>query len=196
MQVETYEVTEITESGADLEPVQIQLIEQLGLQGQQSLIKDGQESGKSIDPYRVVTKEEHFVYTTLFPKCVEISRYSDAVIPVRVLQVIAHAREIGIGELYVWCPDTAYKDDPVLVAQRYSWETSSAKLLARWGECLRPFDELAKEAVKIARQNWISELHKIKTKLASDIDLISSDQACNLQTLLGAGISIPTYQGL
>ena len=71
MLVETFEVTEVSCDGVvEFEQEQIALIEKMGLEGQQGLIKTGEEGEKNLLPYRKMTAEEKIVYETICPtKC-------------------------------------------------------------------------------------------------------------------------------
>lgn len=92
MQVETYEVTELDATGElECEADAVALIEELGLAGQQELIT-GRGKTKQRMPYRKMTAEEFRVYNTIFGQKVNIRTYSDEPIPLRVLQVAAHAK--------------------------------------------------------------------------------------------------------
>lgn len=148
MQVETYEVepqsTEIASLAADGEAAM--LIEQLGLDGQRSLVN--QKTG-TVCPYRLITAEEKAVFETLFPQKAAAKDYKSGPIPLRVLQCIAHVRELeraDMAYLQVWYPKDG-KDDPVLVA-RSDYYTNPIYLIARWGLALLPFEKLREMAIE------------------------------------------------
>lgn len=151
MLVETYEVTELdSENNPECEAEAVALIEQLGLTGQQKLLT--RSNGETVRaPYRRMTLDEAFVYGKVLPQKTKLDAYSDAPIPVRVLQVAAHAKEL-YESLYVWHPQNADEKDPLLVGINGPYYSPRETfILARWGEELLSFAELAKKAGKILR---------------------------------------------
>ncbi len=144
VEVETYEVEEQNETQAPeaLEAEALQLIDDLGLQGQKSLVIKTPETGEAGEriPYNKMTEDEQRTYKALCPVSVKAADYSAGIIPVRVLQAIAHARKL-FDEVQVWHP-RVYNPDPVLVGKL----GQDLFLLARWGATLLPFDKLRKAA--------------------------------------------------
>ncbi len=193
MQVESFEVTEVNEYGAEFEQEQIALIDQLGLDGQKKLIsRPDEDSALSLCPYRKVTKEEHFVYTTLFPVIERLERYSSGPIPTRVLQIAAHAKTCVPGVLMVWRAENA-KEDPILTChpEAYDFYSKDAYILARWGDCLAPFEELTQKAIKVASEKAISALNEIKLNIERDITLLRAET--NLQYWMQKSSATPGY---
>lgn len=169
MKVETYEVeqenTEIAQLAADGESAM--LIEKLGLNGQKTLMNT--DTGTML-PYRLITKEENAVFSTLFPIKTRIEEYKSGPIPVRVLQVAAFVKELGRSDmkiLEVWHPEDA-KDDPVLVAREESWR-GTIYLLARWGQALLSFDELREKAVEKLKAVCVGKLKKARAEVESEL---------------------------
>lgn len=124
MQTETYEVEKIDQNemqalAADGEAAL--LIEQLGLKGQQTLMTP---ETKELIPYRVMTKEEHTVFKTLFPQRCAVEEYQQGPIPLRVLQVAAHARTLvdlpDFAYLEVWHPKQGIEDVPSYVNEHFA----------------------------------------------------------------------------
>ncbi len=100
VQVETYEVPEVAYDGTvESSEEAITLIRSLGLQGQEKLISGNKNDVRS--PYRKMTKEEFIVYSSLFEDKTPIDKYGDEPIPLRVLQVAAHAKDL-FDKLEVW----------------------------------------------------------------------------------------------
>lgn len=149
MLVETYEVTECDVDGRpESESEALALIESLGLVGQQKLVIP--ETGER-SPYRKMTAEEKYVISVVCPKKTEVKKYADSPIPVRVLQVAAHAMDL-FKHVTVWHPDNADEKDPYLVgSQSDGYSTTEYYLLARWGDELLPWKELVKKAAAKAR---------------------------------------------
>lgn len=176
MKVETYEVEEIQDElgqmAADSESAE--LIEKLGLEGQRKLLN---AETCTRFPYRLMTKTEHKVFSLLFPERVKLYDYSDSIIPVRVLQVAAFVKENAPPEmkagLYVWHSGSA-KEDPLLVGHTSEYG-GQFFLLARWGDALLSFDEMAEKAKKL----WIV---KARAKIRKEIEEWESDES-NLTNL-------------
>lgn len=162
MQVETYEVEPVEQSEMQAlaaEGETSMLIESLGLEGQKTLVN--KDNGTFI-PYRIITREEHFVFRTLFPNKTDVKNYKDGTIPLRVLQIIAHCKILDMPDLSyleVWHPNAGI-DDPVLVGRKGSYY-DPVYLLARWGKALLPFDELRTQALKLAANKCRIDLRKI-----------------------------------
>lgn len=182
MQVETYEVLSIDVDAngnvinETVSEEALALIETLGLEGQQELVARqpvgyGHEEVERRIPYRQTTAEEKAIFATLFPVKTSLHRYKGDAIPLRVLQVAAHAKELEF-ELYVLHPATNVRvNDPVLVGER-SVKSSAENgftgkeqyLLARWGDALESLDELRKKALPIAIEKLRMEASLAKKK--------------------------------
>ena len=186
MQVETFEVTETYSDGTvECEAEALELIERLGLDGQQQLVKGFGET-KVRSPYRKMTHEEGVIYKALCPKESDLTEFSESAIPVRVLQVAAHA--VGLFDhILVWSAENADVKDPVLVGvngNKYS--TSERFILARWGEELLPLSDLAKLAGERIRAVRLKKLREIVSKATAAI--ASTEQAAP-QELVGVNES-------
>jgi hypothetical protein len=170
MIVETFEVEELVAEGEPIPQEQVELINQLQLTGQQELISKDDAGDENLCPYRKMTKEEQEVYGVLCPDMVKIEHYSAQAIPVRVLQVYAHAQSLDMFETFVVMDKKqAEVKDPVLVGmtgQFYSWQKNPIRgtgtfILARWGEELAPFSELKQMAMRIRESSYLAELDDI-----------------------------------
>lgn len=165
MLVETYEVVESCGGEPEDDSAAIELIGQLGLEGQQKLVAEG---GKR-NPYRMMTVEEVNVYGSLLTTHEKLSEYDAGPIPLRVLQVAAHATSLNFFKrLEVWHSASVQEKDPVLVGctGEYSGERF---ILARWGSELEPFSVLAKKAAKVMRGKLATKLHQIKSRVEGAI---------------------------
>jgi hypothetical protein len=91
-----------------------------------------------------MTALEAAVYGTVYPQATGVERYSAGPIPLRVLQVIAHARTL-FEKVVIWHPKE-YDPDPVLVGINGEYSKEEVFLLARWGDALAPFEELQERA--------------------------------------------------
>lgn len=172
MQVETYEEQEVAEMTEEkCEAVQ-ELIEKLGLEGQEEFYK--KDTSTAPFPYRRMTLQEKFVYSVLFPSVTEIGKFRSGAIPLRVLQVAAHAKELYAGEckLLVWHSADVRKD-PVLVLSATDptekWRKAEY-VLARWGDALEEFSVLAERAKKEWANRSRADLSKIKTRVDAALE--------------------------
>lgn len=200
MLVETYEVTELT---ADLKPEcdaeALALIESLNLNGQMDLATRSDDGAAKRNPYRHMTREEALVYGLLLPKKTKIADYADGMIPLRVLQVAAHAKE-HFTELWVWSPASAADKDPLLVGMtkqpipgmpsHYTRDTEW--LLARWGDVLLPFPELIKQAAVRAREKINLAIRRAKGEIEKDEKLVP--HLSDLQALVASSGGIHYHE--
>ena len=133
-------------------------IEKLELEGQKSLIN--KEEGKpSPVPFRLLTLEWERCYKLICPDSCSVEKYSKETIPLKVLSVLALARENKyFGHIEVWFSKT--NPDPVLVGYTPdkdgrcdAWYFGERYLLAQYGpENMTP--ELIKQR---AKEIWIAK---------------------------------------
>lgn len=161
MQVETFECEETAAETPETSAEAIALIAKLGLKGQQGLIKPADQDGPaSRSPYREATAEEYRVYKALCPTAYRVEQYARSPIPVRALQVIAHAASLNLFEcIQVWDRESVQLKDPVAVGIiGNEWDTAKYKvfLLVRWGETLDEFPALRKKAIAAKRAEYLA----------------------------------------
>lgn len=161
VQVETFECSETAAEPIEATEEAIQIIEQLGLDGQRELVAPLKREGfDQRCPYREITAEERFVYSVLCPTRVKIKDYKASPMPVRVLQIAAHAQSLGLFDhLEVWDRIDVTVHDPVLVAhtEEHEWRAGNKLfILARWGDELETFSVLLKRAVDSYREKLIA----------------------------------------
>lgn len=176
MQTETYEVISNNPAEGDnalvaelKSPEAVELITTLGLKGQEALLVERQtEGGETVVerfPYRRMTKDEDRVYGFLMPQKTKLVDYKDGPVPLRVLQVAAHATDLFDEPLIVWHPEGAI-DDPILIGIKHKPTTNPAHpvrevfLLARWGDVLLPFEEMRVKA----RELWVQKARGTASK--------------------------------
>ncbi len=172
MQVETYEVPEVANEPLEACEEAIGLVRSLGLEGQQRLVtKQGERETRF--PYRVMTEEEDFVFSVLCPVKVKVEDYGRLPMPLRVLQVLAYAKEAGgFTEFQVWDTRSVSEKDPVLVGLKPDPESTWRKqeyLLARWGEELESWPVLLKRAVLRKREEIASAYRSLASKVQAAI---------------------------
>lgn len=170
MNVETFECTETAAEPIEASEEAIRLMEELELGGQQDLICKTKANQTTRAPYREMTEEEYHVYRTLCPSSVKIERYKAAPIPLRVLQIAAHAKQcFPKAKLLVWDRESVTVKDPVLVAEMpndtYDWQFKTRYILARWGEELETFQVLMKRAVSLARERLTQAAEALVSKV-------------------------------
>lgn len=182
MQVETYEVEE-PKAEPQVEAEAIELIEKLGLKGQKSLVVD---TGTEMRlPYREMSKTEKAVFEAIFPEATKVEEYAAGVIPVRVLQVLAHGREL-FAEVTVRYGEAGseamlFGSDGKYGGKRYA--------LARWGNNLQPFEKLREAARKIVKAEFETKLKECVGKCNAMIENVDGLTA---KHLAGEQVSIPT----
>lgn len=174
VQVETYEEVEVTSEGKSVvehDAEALKLIEELELVGQKSLCSPAEEGKpQQRSQYRIMTKDEFQVYRILCPKMSKLAAYNGDSIPLRVLQVAAHCKQLGIfTELQIWSKDEAIVKDPVLVGRIGDIWNGQFYILARWGSELLPFEQLRDLAAKVWRDAFIREAEHMVNKLNVEI---------------------------
>lgn len=151
MLVETFECEETATESPEMCAEAQELIDSLGLTGQKAMTAPATE--RRI-PYRLMTADEKFVYSQLCPLSTALSGYKQSPIPLRVLQVAAHAKQSGFFEkLVVWDRASVASKDPVLVGYEVDRYDAEPYILARWGEHLEEWPALVKQAIATWRQN-------------------------------------------
>lgn len=176
MEIQTFEIEEsIRGTCPEEEAKAVELIERLQLEGQRTLVR---KDGATRFQYPEMTLEEKAVYQAVFPARTPVEKYSHGIIPVRVLQVVSHAKEF-CTEVEVW-HKVVRDPDPLLVGfigERHKADRKTF-ILARWGDALKQFGELVKEARQIIRQRFVTQLEEAiatrQAKLAGVDGLVDS----------------------
>lgn len=188
MQVETFECTETAAEPIEACEEAVGIIEQMGLAGQLALVRpaaDGKPQTRC--PYREMTADEAYVYGVLCPEHTALKHYKNSPIPLRVLQIAAHAQSLGMFEkLVVWDRKEAVVKDPVLVGEapglEYKWAPRRF-ILARWGEELETFVVLTKRAYQSKREQFVDALRRVKNSIESRIAVASEMSDEDLRAL-------------
>lgn len=175
VQVETFECSETAAEPIEASEEAIALINELGLAGQQELVAKPEGKPESRCPYREITAEERMVYRTLCPEKCNLDQYKASPVPLRVLQLAAHANSLGLFQrMEVWDCESVLVPDPVLVAHtgKYDWSDNTTFILARWGAELETFAVLLKKAVEIRRQVMLDQLKAVQEEVVAKIALV------------------------
>lgn len=146
---------------------------ELGLENQLTLAQDG----KSPIPFAFMNQVTKRVYETLCPMKVELIKYSKTPIPLEVLGLIQLSQnEKYFKSIEIWYDDKS--PDPLAVGRlkndEYQWN-DDLYLIARWGDVLRPFEELKKMAIKVFTESKRIELTRSIVKLESDLKTLEAD---------------------
>lgn len=190
MLAETYETPEVDEHGTpECEAEAVELIEQLGLEGQLSLINPDVNGDAKRIPYPKMTKEQKVVIQAVCPKESNLNEYKDQSIPLRILQVAAHAKEL-FEYLLVWHPENADEKDPYLIGRNGNgYSSTEYYILARWGEQLLPWGEMVEKAASMLRGKRVQKLNRMKSAIQADIE---STETASPEAVIGMDHS-PAY---
>lgn len=188
MEVETFECQETITEPIEASEEAIALIEEMELHGQLSLIRSKTEEEPATRcPYRKIRQDERFVYRTLCPATSKLENFSECPIPLRVLQIIAHAKSLGIFKKFeVWSAQGDVKD-PVLIAYNTDgYDTSGHTfILARWGDVLEGWPALVQRTLIAWREKCRTEYAKIKAKITQEeaaLDEMGMNEALQRET--------------
>jgi hypothetical protein len=119
-----------------------------------------------------MTSEENAIYRTLLTQRTTIEKYADGPIPLRVMQIVAHARGTGderVGYLEIWHEPT-FKD-PILVGRKNSY--GDPYMLARWGTTLAGLPELremARKKLLPKAQAWVGKVKSLVAELPGTME--------------------------
>lgn len=151
----------------------------LGLENQLTL----SEKDKSPIPFEFMNQSMKRVYETLCPEKVELNRYDKTPIPLEVLGLIELAKREGyFDKIEIWYDDKA--PDPLAVGYKYkgpkseSWN-SDKYTMARWGDVLRPFNELKALAVERFTHTKRIELNRTIASSKQQLETINIDVAAH-----------------
>jgi hypothetical protein len=192
MLVETYECHETAAEPIEACEEAVSIMESLGLDGQKELLRKDENNVTRRLPYREMTADEQFVYRLLCPVAAELKEYRSSPIPLRVLQVAAHAQQTGqFRNLVVWDRGSAAVKDPVLVGMKpsatspnYSWNDTPF-ILARWGEELEAFATLLKRAIATKRDQLCVQVRSLIASAAAHEARVN---AMTVEQLVAAGV--------
>lgn len=197
MQVETFECQETSAEPIEATEEAVALMEQLGLEGQRELMCPKKHERDVRSPYREITRDERFAYQVICPQTTPLAKYKSGPIPLRVLQIAAHAQSLGMfDELVVWHRTESVVPDPVLIGVKKkpgsSWEKTEF-ILARWGDELETLSVLVKRAVAIKKEQYIQSAVEAAEKLRVVAATISNAAD---ETIVKFGADVSVYLSL
>lgn len=189
MQVETFE--QQVERHPEACEEAARLIAELGLEGQQSITSPHDDAPRC--PYRQWNALEMEVYTLLCPTVDSVESYEADTIPLRVLQVLAHAKSLGIYEKFEirHAANPAVKD-PILLgvpSGPNSWQQEKRHLLARWGSELDEFPAMMRQAAKLKAAKLRDAITGIKAEVETMLARVNASE--DGADLLGK--TVPTF---
>lgn len=172
MEIQTFEIEEkVGGTTPEIEAEARGLIEKMGLEGQKELVDPSKPEGERFQ-YPEMTRSDKVVYEVIFPAKTKIEDYSAGIIPVRVLQVAAHAREF-CEQITVW-HKSVRDPDPLLVGRRGAEHAGKLYLLARWGDALKDFSELVKEARGLLIVKFTAQIKENISRNQGDLTRVDS----------------------
>jgi hypothetical protein len=179
MKVETYDMLETIENQAcGIDDQSKELIKELNLEGQESLLNDSGER----QPYQILSEQQGFICNTLFPVFTRLDRYSIGPIPYRVLKEAKVAKD-HFKYLYVLHEAPLVIKDPVLIGSKselYDWNKArnryeGCSLIARWGEALESWEDMYGKAVKVFFKEQSEALTAIRYDIEKAIEMMKSN---------------------
>jgi hypothetical protein len=185
MKVETYEIEE-PKAEPQLEAEAVELIDKLNLGGQKTRVVDTGSVAARI-PYREATKAERVIFDAVYPKCDNVETYSVGIIPVRVLQVLAHGKDL-FDKVNVRYSETT-QEAMVIGVDGPSYQEKWFPL-ARWGVSLRPIEKLREDAREAIQLDFERKLRNCLDKcnmMIKGIDGLVSDR------LAGNEVAMPNF---
>ena len=200
MKVETFECSETAAEPIEACEEAIRIATELGMEGQIELTQTDENGIQSRCPYREMTRDELFMYQVLCPEKSSPEAYKRSAIPLRVLQVLAHAQTIELFKRFeIWDKESQVVKDPVLVAfdKRETYASSrKTYILARWGEELETPSTLLKRAIEFHRAHLLDQAKKLVSQAKSvlgDVEHASDSQV--LQAGADASFYLRTPNG-
>lgn len=147
--------------------------QELGLENQLTLAQEG----KSPVPFTFMNTVTKRVYETLCPTKVELIQYNKTPIPLEVLGLIQLSkRENYFKKIEIWYDDKT--PDPIAVGKiakdDYDWN-ADLYLIARWGDVLRPFEELKEQAIKVFTNSKKIELQRNIAQCETQLKTLEHD---------------------
>lgn len=190
MLVETYEVPEVAEQPVEVNTECSSLVEELELRGQEKFYNPEEPESADLFCYRKMTAQEKIVIEAICPKRTNIEKYADGPIPLRVLQVVAHVKELRKmemldekGFIVVYHPQNADDPDPYLIYREgLEYSPRSFYLLARWGDELDNWNILKDKAKKIITAKLEKKFAEMKAEMESGMASIKQSVTLALET--------------
>jgi hypothetical protein len=186
MDVEVFDERELNPATLTVEPDEeaLKLIAELGLAGQQT-----EEDEPKRICYPQPTQDQVFIIGTLFPKRTDAKKYAAGAIPLRVLKEMrSYLAENPTHSLFVCHQAPAIVSDPVLMAYPAAFlygdpqhcDMDKCRMIARWGDALKPWSELLGVAMTSHRKAVRDALTGIIAKAKAYIAHL--DEGCAMKT--------------
>lgn len=144
--VQTFVIEETEELIYDSDKIQEwkEKCEALGLSEQLALANPD----KSPVPFECMNTVSQRVYGTLCPAKLDYKKYGRTPIPIEILSLIALSEKEGyFNAIQIWYDDKS--PDPLAVGRIGNEWSGKLYLIGRWGDVLRPFEELKEMAITV-----------------------------------------------
>lgn len=164
--VETFEIEGSEYPTADLEQADEMktLMAELGMVEATKIVAD-----EGVIPFRRLSQAEHRIWQAFCPNEVSLERFKGQ-IPLRVLKIMAECKRKEYFKGFCILTETETNPDPVVLGIVWpgdkSWD-KSYYAIARWGESLMSWPELAREAQK----KWIAKKSADMKKKMSECEV-------------------------
>ena len=193
MQVQTFECQETAAEPIEACEEATRLIDEMELLGQQKLVHKADDDPATATrlPYRKMRADEFFVYKQLCPDTTLVENYADSPMPLRVLQIAAHAKSFDFFKtIDVWHQTNANIKDPVLVGihepRQYVTENF---ILARWAEVLDEWPILVIQAFESWKKKMRAECAKLRRQAQQSLDGLDD---CSVEDAMKHGNNFPS----
>jgi len=173
LQIETFEREELFTDGevVGVSEESKKLIEKMELEGQKQLYEESKD--ERLPPYRKMGKQEGIVYRAVLSEHDSVGNYSGNLMPLRVLQVVSHAKEL-FAKVEVWSSPDPDTDECMLIGTDKDYGYDSVFLLARWGRELLVYSVLKTRAGKVAKAKYRKSAARCLNEAQKVVDSISS----------------------
>lgn len=183
MLVESYEMTEAENEEENVDE-RISLLERLEIEGQKTLVRSGR-----VFTFPEMTAEEKFVFETLCPRTFQLKDYKQSLIPLRVLQIIAKAKDcVEFSEIIIRDHESSMMVDPVAVGLIREGYNVRYFLLARWGKELDTYSTLLAKALQAKKVEAMMKLDEILQRAKARLDYLRNGEITSMEE-----VKIPSY---
>lgn len=165
--------------------------ESLGLTKQLDLASEE----KSPIPFEYMNETAKRVYEVLCPRKVDLDRYDKTPIPVEILGLLQLSKnEKYFDKIQIWYDDKS--PDPLAIGFKmkdsYEWNADKY-LIGRWGDVLRPFEELKEKAIKIFTESRRISLTREISQKKQELETIDVDVAAHFDVQATLSVPSPTF---
>jgi hypothetical protein len=147
--------------------------QELGLENQLALA----EPDKSPIPFECINEVQRRVYETLCPVKTMYKDYKRTAIPLEVLSLIALSEKEGyFSDIQIWYDDKTPDPFAIGLVKESDWR-HRYYCIARWGDSLKPFEELKSTAIKVFKNSSLIQLNRRLAETKQNIENIDVNVA-------------------